>query len=134
MAAYKLVPHGTRVLVLDDNHGIRDILLECLTDCGCNAIGATSVPEAILRLEDFKPHVIISDIQMPGEDGFAFIKQLRSRIPSQGGKTPVIAVSGSGIPEHQILEAGFQAFLPKPVDVKILAQTVADLIGTQIHG
>ena len=128
MSDSKMILRGTRVLVLDDNHGIRDLLLECLIDCGCNAVGVASVPEALLMLNDFKPHVIISDIQMPGEDGFAFIKKLRNRNATQGGNIPVIAASGSGIPEREILAAGFQAFLPKPLEVPKLIKTIADLV------
>ena len=89
----------------------------------CGVLGSA---DALKNLAGFRPDVVLSDIAMPGEDGFALVARIRKRPPSEGGRVPVIAVSAHVYPEdHQrAYAAGFQAFLNKPVTADALLRAV----------
>jgi CheY-like chemotaxis protein len=75
------------------------------------------------------PDVLISDIEMPGEDGYSLIRRVRALDPMQGGRTPAIALTGYGRREDRLLAiaAGFNMHVPKPVDPVELTTLVAGL-------
>ncbi len=82
-------------------------------------------------LERQLPDVVISDIEMPGEDGFAFIRRLRQLPADRGGDTPAAALTAYARPEDRMraLIAGFQIHVPKPVEPAELITVVASLAG-----
>ena len=86
---------------------------------------AASAAVAFLTLRDFKPHLVVSDVDMPKEDGCSLIRRIRALGADLGGAIPAIAVSGgaSGSARLEALRAGFSAHLAKPV-------AVAELLGT----
>jgi len=77
-----------------------------------------------------RPDVLVSDIEMPGQDGYSLIRKLRALGPEQGGKIPAIALTAFGRPEDRIrsLQAGFNIHLTKPVDPAELIASVASMI------
>ncbi|MGH9962992.1 MAG: response regulator, partial [Pyrinomonadaceae bacterium] len=77
------------------------------------------------------PDVIVSDIGMPGEDGYAMMKKIRALNKKRGGTTPAVALTGYASPADEVkaLAAGYQAHLAKPVGLVTLAKTVAELAG-----
>jgi CheY-like chemotaxis protein len=77
----------------------------------------------------WRPDVIVSDIAMPEEDGYAFIRRVRSLPPEEGGRTPAVALTALARPKDRVcaLAAGFQTHLPKPVDPSELVLAVANL-------
>lgn len=90
---------------------------------------AGSAAEGLAVLQSHRPHVMLSDIGMPGEDGRAFIP-VRALPAAAGGTTPAVAVSAC-VGEHEqqaSVMAGYQAHLGKPIDLTQLVQTVADVV------
>lgn len=118
--------NGARVLVVEDDPDTLDTLLMLLEAHGAKVCGVLGSADALQKLAAFRPDVVLSDIAMPGEDGFALVAKIRKRPPAEGGRVPVIAVSAHVYPEdHQrAYAAGFQAFLNKPVTADALLRAV----------
>lgn len=74
--------------------------------------------------------MLVSDIEMPGEDGYSLIRKVRARGVDDGGRTPAIALSAYGRPQDRLraLAAGFNMHIPKPVDPSELTTIIADII------
>jgi CheY-like chemotaxis protein len=92
---------GTRVLVVDDEADARDALVGLLERYGALVRPASSVAEAMAALEADLPDVLISDLGMPGEDGYELIRRVRLLPPEAGGKLPSLAVSAYATEEHR---------------------------------
>jgi CheY-like chemotaxis protein len=122
---------GAKVLVVDDEADSRDVLLQLLASWGARPIGAASVREALDAVTRERPDLVVSDIAMPGEDGFTLVRELR-RIEEARGDRPVAiaAVTAFARPEdrQRTLAAGFDAHLAKPVDPTALHATMAALL------
>jgi CheY-like chemotaxis protein len=105
---------GIRVLIVDDEPDCRDFVNRFLTDNNALPRAAGSAAEAESLLVTFQPDIIISDIGMPGADGYEFMRNVRE----SGVKTPAIALTAFARSEDRIrsLQAGYQAHLPKPVE------------------
>ena len=88
-----------------------------------------TVREALAAVERGAAQVVVSDIAMPSEDGYGFIKELRALPPDRGGALPVIALTAhAGLNERQrILAAGFDEYLAKPIEPRELGAVVADV-------
>ncbi len=113
-----------RVLVVEDDEGIRESLLEILTDVGYEAVGAIDGGDALVKLEvlDPRPRVIILDLMMPNADGRAFRQeQLRRPDISQ---IPVIVISAYRDVTYSMKELHVDDFLRKPLDLKSLLNLV----------
>jgi PAS domain S-box-containing protein len=122
---------GLKVLVVDDELDTREILQRLLKSSAAQVLLAASAREALALLRREKPHVLISDIGMPNEDGYWLIQQVRSLDPEQGGAVPAVALTALARAEDRIraLRAGFQAHTPKPVETTELLYIVAGLAG-----
>jgi CheY-like chemotaxis protein len=122
---------GLKVLVVDDELDTREILQRLLKSSAAQVLLAASAREALALLRREKPHVLISDIGMPNEDGYWLIQQVRSLDPEQGGAVPAVALTALARAEDRIraLRAGFQAHTPKPVETAELIYVVAGLAG-----
>jgi CheY-like chemotaxis protein len=120
---------GVRVLVVDDHPVVRQVITLLLEDSGAKVTAVPGVPEALEALERERPNVMLSDIQMPGEDGYALIRKVRALPPDRGGRTPAAAVTGWSNPADRAraLRAGFQDYLAKPVDARQLVTIVTTL-------
>jgi two-component system CheB/CheR fusion protein len=122
---------GTRVLVVDDEADARDALVGLLERYGAHVRPAASVAEAMAALETDLPDVLISDIGMPGEDGYELIRRVRLLPAEAGGRLPSLAVSAYATEEHRrkVMSTGFQKHLEKPVAPAELVAEVARLAG-----
>jgi two-component system CheB/CheR fusion protein len=131
VAAPSRMLEGTRVLVVDDESDARDALVGLLERCGAEVRPAASVAEAMAALEKELPDVLISDLGMPGEDGYELIRRVRLLPADAGGKLPSLAVSAYATDEHRkkVLRTGFQKHLEKPVAPAELVSEVARLAG-----
>jgi signal transduction histidine kinase/ActR/RegA family two-component response regulator len=120
---------GLHVLVVDDDEDARALLETALTRFGARVDVASGVAEAWTALERRRPDVLLSDIGMPTEDGYALIRQLRTRPPSVGGDIPAVAVTAyaSADDEAAAVAAGYQAHIAKPIDPAHVARIVATL-------
>jgi CheY-like chemotaxis protein len=112
------VLRGIVVLVIDDNRDTVDLLVVVLSMFGATAVGATSVAEAVEALESIDPHLIVTDLNMPVEDGYALLDRVRDRTPKPTEPVPVVAFTASTDPKtrEEVAAAGFDGYLAKPVD------------------
>jgi len=122
---------GLRVLVVDDESDTREFLATALHQYGATVMTAASTAEALSLLRRQPPDVLLSDIGMPGEDGYALIRRVRSLPPEAGGQVPAAALTAyvQGGDRLQSLNAGFQLHIPKPIDPSHLIDVVARLSG-----
>ncbi|MGI8997822.1 MAG: PAS domain S-box protein [Pyrinomonadaceae bacterium] len=122
---------GVRVLVVDDEPDARQLLTVVLERCGAKILTAASATEALRLLAEVRPDVLLSDIGMPGEDGYSLIRKVRALPAEQGGRTPAAALTAYASAEDRkrVLLAGFQLHIPKPVEPTELITVVASLAG-----
>jgi signal transduction histidine kinase/ActR/RegA family two-component response regulator len=120
---------GLRVLVVDDEADARELLTTILRQYKVEVAAVASAGEALEALQRLKPNVLVSDIGMPGEDGYALIRKVRALDIEQGGQIPAVALTAYARAEDRIraLAAGFQLHIPKPVNPEELAAVVANL-------
>jgi len=118
---------GVRVLVVDDDGDIREILATVLEMEGAIVIDAPSAAEAFHALRRERPDVLLTDLSMPGHDGYWLIDKVRSLPAECGGATPAAALTGRVTPEDQadVLRAGFQFHISKPAHINELVGVVA---------
>ncbi|HEY2734341.1 MAG TPA: response regulator, partial [Polyangiales bacterium] len=121
---------GVSVLVVDDDEDARYLLESALERLGARVSTADSARGALVFLESQQVDVLISDIGMPGEDGFSLMKRVRALPAHRGGQVPAIALTAYARNEDvaRALAVGFMRHLSKPADVDELAQAVAKLV------
>ena len=118
---------GLDVLVVDDEPDARELVTAVLVKCGATVRTASTVDDAVARLREHRPDVLISDIGLPSEDGYALIRRVREIDP----EVPAAALTAyAGVDDHQrALARGFHAHVTKPVEPADLALLVASLAG-----
>jgi PAS domain S-box-containing protein len=120
---------GRRILVVDDEEDARELVCKLLADAGAKVDTAQSAAEAIRLLREARYDVLVSDIGMPGDDGYALLRRLRAAGPAAGGDTPALALTAYASVQDRVraLRAGFNLHLAKPVDSSELLAAVASL-------
>ena len=124
---------GLRIMIVDDELDARELLMAMLEQRGAEVIAVSSAAEALELLARASngslPDVLVSDIGMPGKDGFELISKVRALKPERGGAIPAIALTGYASAEDRtrVLSAGFQCHVAKPVEPSTLARVVAEL-------
>lgn len=122
-----------RILIVDDDLDMRDLLIYTIEVCGAEVIAATSAKEAISILTKSSPplDILISDIGMPEEDGYTLLRRVRALPPEQGGQIPAIALTAYARTQDRTaaLLAGFQSHIAKPVEPAELIAVIANLTG-----
>jgi CheY-like chemotaxis protein len=120
---------GLCVLVVDDEADTREMLRAGLGHCGAEVTTAGSAAEALSGIRQSPPDVLISDIGMPEEDGYALIRKVRELPAGRSGRIPAIALTAYARTEDrlQALRAGYQMHVTKPVELTELAAVVASL-------
>jgi CheY-like chemotaxis protein len=115
-----------KLLVVDDDPHTRTLLCEALEIRGAEVRVSASAREAAQALAAWRPHLLISDIGMPVEDGYELIRHVRDRAPEAGGRTPAIACTGHAraADRARAMGAGFDAVVEKPVDLELLVETI----------
>jgi CheY-like chemotaxis protein len=119
---------GLKILVVDDEADAREVVSTALAQCGARTAAVATAREAIELLKDFRPDVVVSDIAMPGEDGYSLVRKIRSMKSDVAG-VPVVALTAFTQPEdrRRAMRAGFRHFVPKPVEIDELAAVVRTL-------
>ncbi|MEI2580845.1 hybrid sensor histidine kinase/response regulator [Scytonema sp. PRP1] len=120
---------GLQVLVVDDEGDVREWISTVLTESGAQVIAVGSVGEALAALEQLRPDVLVSDIGMPDEDGYTFIRKVRELGSEMGGGIPAVALTGYAREEdyRQAKAAGFQLHIAKPIKASELVAVVNNL-------
>jgi signal transduction histidine kinase/CheY-like chemotaxis protein len=120
---------GMKALLVEDDPDSRDMLATTLKICGVEIVSVESADEALEKLPEMRPDVLISDIGMPEKDGYDLIRRVRSLKPEEGGETPAIALTGYVSVQDRTLalDAGYQEHLPKPVDTNKLLELLCQM-------
>lgn len=121
---------GLAVLIVDDDSGSLDYFGTALRAAGAVVLTASTAPEALRLVQDRRPDVVLSDIAMPGRDGYWLVSEIR-RLSSPIGEVPVVATTAYGRlhPRERALAAGFVDHLPKPVEPDVLCMAIARAAG-----
>jgi PAS domain S-box-containing protein len=124
---------GLRVLVVDDEPDTLEILSVMLNKSGASVRTATSSADALRTFGEWRPNLLLSDLGMPGEDGYTLINRIRALAPERGGNTPAAAITAHARDEDRakVLAAGYQAHISKPVDPATLLSALAGLAELQ---
>ncbi|MEB3182394.1 MAG: response regulator [Nostocaceae cyanobacterium] len=125
---------GVRVLTIDDEPDSRELLSALLSASGAVVMTVTSAAEFLSALESFSPDILVSDIGMPGVDGYSLLKQVRSLPPERGGQIPAIALTAYAgeIDQQRAIAAGFQIHISKPVEPEQLLTSIAELLHNSV--
>jgi CheY-like chemotaxis protein len=130
-ASYERPPqlNGLKVLVVDDDDDARGLTASILEDCGCIVTRAVSGREALERLRENPPDVLLSDVAMPEIDGIDLVRKIRQLPREQGGDIPAAALTAYARAEDRLrlLNAGFSIHLPKPIEPAELVAVVLTL-------
>jgi PAS domain S-box-containing protein len=127
---------GVRVLLVEDDADGRELIAYMLRSAGAEVRAVESAAAAIDALDAAPPDVIVSDIGMAGEDGYALIRRVRARRRDRGGAIPAIALTAFAAPEDRAraLAAGYQVHIPKPVMPGDLAGAIRGVLGAGKRG
>ena len=117
---------GISILVIDDDPDSRDLLGLMLEACGAIVRVVSSARGGVVACDEARPDVIVSDLAMPGNDGYSFLRALRTRSACSG--VPAIAVTGYAHHRERALAEGFDDVLVKPVEREVLC----DLVGQHV--
>ena len=121
---------GLKVLVVDDEADTRELLRVGVGQCGAEVVTAGSAREALEAIAEERPELLISDIGMPGEDGYELISKVRALPAAGGGRIPAIALTAYARTEDRLraLRAGYQSHIAKPVELAELVAVMASLL------
>ena len=122
--------YGIKILVVDDDADTRELLEWVLKRTGAEVVVAGSAREALEALERSKPHVLVSDIAMPEEDGLGLMRRIRALPKERGGRIPAVALTAHSMVQDRLqsLRAGFQSHVPKPVVPEELVEVVTSIV------
>jgi PAS domain S-box-containing protein len=128
---------NVRVLVVDDDVNSSEIVRRILVGREAQVLIASSADEALKVIEQFEPHVLVSDIGMPGKDGLSLIREIRlHEVRMRVRRLPAVALTAFARPEDRIrvLQAGYNTHVAKPVDPRELVAVVGSLTGQDSGG
>jgi PAS domain S-box-containing protein len=122
--------HGVRILVVDDDPDSNEVVRTILAARGAEVEVAASAAQAVQAVSAFHPDVLVSDIGMPGQDGFALIRQIRGSHEDLSRRLPAVALTAYTSVDDRVrlFSAGFQAHVTKPLDPAELIAVVASAI------
>jgi len=120
--------HGVSILLVDDDEPTRDVVTAMLRRCGADVESASCVNDACTMIDTRLPHIVVTDIAMPDQDGFALLHYLRGRNGS-AHHVRMVALTAMGQPhaEKSLRDAGFHAYVRKPVDPLEFARVISTL-------
>jgi CheY-like chemotaxis protein len=120
---------GLRALFVDDEADARELIAMMLAKGGAEVRTAVSAKDALAACDEWRPDILISDIGLPGEDGYTLMRKLRSRESERGGHIPAIALTAYGRREDRLraFSVGYEYHVHKPVEPAELLLAVASL-------
>ena len=125
---FKPLP-GVHVLIVEDNEDSRYLLTDVLQYCGALVTSVTSAEEARVVLGRVRPDLLVSDLAMPGVDGYALMRWVRALPAGRGGRIPAVAITAfsEDYDSRKAHEAGFDAYVRKPINLTSFCDLVAKL-------
>ncbi len=133
-AGFSKILDGLRILVVDDEADSRELVTAILTRCGSEVKCCESTAEALMTFREWKPDLLVSDIGMPKDDGYALIKKLRKLKLKRAKEIPAIALTAYATDDDRAraLSAGFQMHVAKPIEPEALVRSIAGAAGRKI--
>jgi PAS domain S-box-containing protein len=124
---------GVKVLLVDDEADARELLAEVLQQSGAVVMAAHDADEAVRLVQNERPDVLLSDIGLPGQDGYKLIGRIRALPPESGGDLPAAAITAYARSDdaRKAFAAGYQRHAPKPIQPTTLTTLVAELARTR---
>jgi CheY-like chemotaxis protein len=121
---------GLTIVVVEDHDDARRYLAFFFSRLGANVVAARNAVDGLEAIKNNRPNLVLSDIAMPGVDGFELLREIRALGPEAGGSVPVIAVTGlvAQADRTRILNAGFQVYLPKRFNPNRLVETILTVL------
>ena len=119
---------GITVLVVEDDEDTREVMRAMLELCGARVLVAESAKSGLEAFEKARPDAIVSDIAMPGEDGYWLVREVARRMNARDVPAVAVTAFAGQHPRDKALAAGFRAHLAKPVDPEVLCRTVAEVM------
>jgi CheY-like chemotaxis protein len=125
---------GLKVLIVDDDSDNLHFLAFLFETYGADIAVVSSANYAFQSVLEWQPHILVSNVSMPDEDGYMLIRRIRGLTVEQGGQVPAIALTANAkeSDRQQALAAGFQQHLAKPVDPDLLLQAVLEMAASRI--
>lgn len=122
---------GIFVLLVDDEADVRDLLTFVLEECGALVVAVRSTAEALAAIDQHPPDVLVSDIMMPGDDGYTLMRRIKQLEADRGIRIPAAAVTAYASPEdrEEAFAAGFTVHVAKPILIYDLTRMIAALAG-----
>jgi len=122
--------YGLKILVVDDDQDTRDLLEWVLRRVGAEVVAVPSAKAAMEAFEKDRPHILVSDIAMPEEDGLSLMRRIRALPRERGGRIPAVALTAHSMVQDRLqsLRAGFQSHVPKPVVPEELVEVVTSIV------
>jgi len=135
LARWKPTLHGLKVLVVDDDEDTCETVGAVLRRAGAEVRTCLSAGQALMAMDSWVPDLLLSDIGMPGEDGYSLIRKIRARTTAAGGRMVAVALTAYGSQEDRTkaLSAGFQVHVGKPIEPSQLVSVVASVTGHGPH-
>ncbi|PWT86353.1 MAG: response regulator [Acidobacteria bacterium] len=124
MGSSPSILENIRILVVEDNADTRFLIARFLAEQGAQVFAAKNAFEGLRLVRETRPNVVVSDINMPGRNGFEFLVDIRTLGKNSGGSVPVIAMTAYAIDDRVIVDAGFQRALRKPFAPDQLLATI----------
>jgi CheY-like chemotaxis protein len=116
-------------LIVDDDEDMRGLMAMVLETNGVQTRCTGSCAEALAVFARERPDVLVADLGLPDEDGYALIRRIRALPPADGGRVPAVAFTGLVGTERGAVAAGYQRCLTKPVELDVILATIAELGG-----
>ncbi|MBD1997286.1 response regulator [Oculatella sp. FACHB-28] len=125
---------GLKVLIVDDDSDNLQFLAFLFEVYGAEIAAVSSANYAFQSVLEWQPHILVSNVSMPDEDGYMLIRRIRGLTVEQGGQVPAIALTANAkeSDREQALAAGFQQHLAKPVDPDVLLQAALEMVPSKI--
>ena len=122
---------GATVLVVEDDEDTREVMRAMLELCGATVLVADSAKSGLDTFVKSRPDVIVSDIAMPGEDGYWLVREVARHLNARDVPAVAVTAFAGQHPRAKALEAGFRAHLAKPVDPEVLCRTVVEVMAPE---
>ena len=114
------------IVIVDDNADIRSSIARFLSQLGANVIARSNAIDGLQAVRQYRPDIVLSDISMPGRDGFEFLRDIREIGSESGGNVPVIAMTAfrETVTRRRTMSAGFHTYLEKPFGPNRLLEAI----------
>jgi CheY-like chemotaxis protein len=120
---------GVRVLLVEDTDDTRELLTFVLEQCAAVVTAAASATEALEVFLRDRPQLVVTDLAMPGHDGYWLLRQVRAHAPATAVPAVALTAFTERYSREQALAAGFDAFLPKPIEPDVLCRALRGVLG-----